>query len=246
MFKVLVNSRRVILLGFIAVFGYNLSAVCNDNIGLSAIQHLIGDADTNCVSIDVLEQPFYASITFVQVDTGCSESSNPTPGYLPLRIAFDSSGNEYRLFGFELDQYRELVSEHAVEVEIGNVYELGKFYLEITQVYSFYDYYFISGTNQLLRINRENAQLWSETESEFRSRAARVERAVNKAARNWNFNEICYDMATNQFTVDYYIWYSNTGVVRHFSLSISNEGVCNIIRNEVVAEKIGFYDRTQR
>lgn len=199
----------------------------------------------DCITETSIAQTFFAQLNFIRLDTGCSESFNPVPGYRPIRIAVDSSGRIFQLFGSDSSQFNEMLRTHPVTIGIDNAFRFGQLYIDIALLFDPYGYQYVSSSEDLLKLNREDVEMWIDP-NVFKKMSRAIDSATVDLCKRLNFRLLEYDRIDECFMVDYYVWYDDSGDLRHVRLSISRQGVCFVKEDEVVATKIGYYDPIHR
>ena len=223
-----------------------LCTVLDTDASRSAVEPYVETVDERCVSVTDIPQDFFAEVTFLNIDTGC------VPGMLhdfskrPLRIAFDSGGQSYRLFNFADCEFNTLVEDHPPQVDSQNIYEYGRFFLNVTQIYAYSerDYTIIESSGQLKTVNREHYR-WSMvlTDHEFEARSRQIDSRISCLATLLDAPRVDSDSLRGGWSIHYYVWYARSGDLRMITLSIAPDFRCWVDCDEIIAQQIGYYLR---
>jgi len=232
-----------------------LSGVVTDVRLQKIIVDLLHPSSMESVEIDSIPQPYFEDLTFFKVDTGRiyvdSEGSHyvhPIHRYESIRIAVDADGRVYKLFGLDTLEFDKLIHRYpvsGVDLDIVNVHDYGRFYIEMTMISSLRgDFYFVEGLHSFVDFNRK---LMLDEYSRFiGKRLEELESRMSELAPRLNFDLIRFDRSVRSYIVDYYIWFYGSGNLRHVSLRIDVDGACSVATDEILAERLGAYDSIRK
>lgn len=188
---------------------------------------------------DEINQYYFEDVIFYEIDTNSHISTGSN--YSVLKVAVDDDNYIYKISGFNLDEYNKLVKKHPVVIDNHSVMLYGRFYLDlISTEYSNNKYYilnldnFIKYSYSIMKdsINLHPQKIW-ETEK------SKITQCLNK----YDLNLIKYFPANSLFIMDYFIWSENDGNITKVSLSISEDGICEILDKDIICNDIGYWSK---
>jgi len=218
-----------------------LSMNCHPPVDV--IKEYIAAPDSSCLSIRVIDQPFFPDVCFYDLDTQCYYSMPPEKPPASLRLGIDSLGNVFRVFGFDESDYEQLVTDHPVRLTVETVYDYGRWYLDLTFIDEFEPYYFVTDLDSLLELNRrlllDAPRNWSTRERERHWRE--VEKSLRSVCDTLNLKYTIFDREESVYRLDYYVWYEDDGRLEHIDLALRESGHCQIDGWTTLAEHVGYY-----
>ena len=211
----------------------------------AVVKSLYPDVSEQCIVMDTISQQYFPELLFLTIDTGCYYSTNPRPGDGPMRLALDPSDRVFRLFNFDSSQFDEMTNTYpltGIDLDPTNVYDYGRFYIEVTLNYSFWSYHYLDGVEDFIELNR--SLMLDDWTVSIGSKLETYRRQIGEIKGRLNFDSTIFDRSTRTFYVDYYIWYEDSGNLRHVRLAIEYSGACSVVTDPVMAEAIGYFDPT--
>lgn len=209
--------------------------------GVDDVESLIGPVDSSCLWIQPYQQSFLADVEMYSVDTGCNDTSLPRPNYKPFRLAVDAQGATYKLFNFSSSEFNDMMTKHPVELIDEDVYDFGRFFLQLTRIYDpFGDTYFISSTAELKTLNKEYTELTTRPD-DFKIRSERIERIIDSVCAHLDFDRVVHGTEQNTYEVDYYTWQLQLGELRNITLTLTSRGIASIRSDTVITTHLGYY-----
>lgn len=221
----------------------------------SIIVDLLHPGSLEQVEIDTVQQSYFEDLTFLEIDTGVvyrdSDGSyyvHPIYPFKPIRIAVDADGRVYKLFGFDTLDFEKLIYRYppaGISLDVSSLYDYGRFFIEIT-IISRLDgnHHFVEGTNWFVELNRK--MMIDDFTRFISKRLQELEERMKELSPVLNFDTLKFDRRTNNFIVDYYIWFESNGDFRHVSLRIELDGACYVLKDEVLAQQLGAYEAIRR
>ncbi|MEW6411482.1 MAG: hypothetical protein AB1483_03305 [Candidatus Zixiibacteriota bacterium] len=196
-----------------------------------------------------VDQPFFEDVVFVDIDTFVT-FIHPTPrSEIPLRIGIDKAANVYRLFGFDTNQYNDIIASEPLSLGADQIRPYGEFYLDLTQLWDPFDYMFIASIESFIAENRrrmveaesgdsgydcDRCPKWDELEAQIRAMLAGVV-----------LDSVVWSEKDSVYEAEYIAWGETTGALRYFRLMVHPNGRCVIARDSLWSESFGYYYKYQ-
>jgi hypothetical protein len=185
-----------------------------------------------------IPQYFFDDIVFFEIDTA-TEMIHPRPlSKREFRVAIDRNLDVFTIVGPDSNAYNEVVSRYPIRITLDNVYGYGRWYIELCYLY--HDEYFFSSANDFIELQRGMAL--SDIDSDHPEKNIEdEERQYRVLCEAFNFNRIIHNRESESFLCDYFLWERFTGNILHYQVDISEEGICELLLQEVAAEGIGYW-----
>jgi hypothetical protein len=248
--ELIVNARLLTCL-FVTILSWTNSR----DVPVKDILSVLGSTDTASVSTRIIPQEYFPQVKFVTIDTGFVKTDSfgrdlyaPEPGYVPMRIALDSSDRIFPLFGFPKCSFNDLVDAHPPDLKPNELYEYGRFFVRLTNIYTYpsdsSEFCFIVNVDQLKSMNRDNIHYFG-TDPDFGNwdkKSRIIDSRIDSLAGILDVPHLSLDSTTGHYDADYFVWYLRTGVLREFSVQITTTGDCSMLRDTVAVDHVGYYD----
>lgn len=218
-------------------------AVPQRTSNLDVISELLPSVRPECLWVDTIPQAYFPELLFLRIDTGCYNSMNPRPSYRPMRIALDTTSQVYKLSNLDSMQYDEMATSYPVsgaDLDVESIFEYGRFFIELTLNYSFYEYHYIESVNAFIELNR--ALMIDDRARSIKRQMEEFESQIRQISEELNFSWTIFDRSTRSYALDYYIWYQHSGDFRHIRLNIEQGGNCQVLVDSVLVHGVGYYD----
>lgn len=203
------------------------------------VTEYLGLQDSHCLSIEEINQHFFRDIRFYEVDNQCIGEVPPTEPFEPVYLAIDPTDQVYSIFGQKLSALGSLVEHYPLRLKKSEIRDYGWFVVAVTRTGRWGEYYPMTDLRNFLAMNR---RLFStQTTSPSLKEWNRIESQVTAFCDSLNLNQVRYDSSSNQYDSDYYIWYELGGDVVRVSLSISSNGMWEVISDTLVAQEVGCW-----
>lgn len=191
--------------------------------------------ETSDITFDLYRQTFFEDVSFWEIDTLTTVSTSTLDSIPNLVLAIDKNANIFSISGFEKNNFDSLVYYNNPDIYMKNLKSYGKFYLEITSQFNFSYNYFISNHFDFVKLTDELFDIRYGYVNPNREKEQKI-------VKNLNFEDIIYyDPNEKKYSISYYIWNESKGNIQKYVMDITEDGYCEIVRQEETVKKIGCW-----
>jgi hypothetical protein len=189
---------------------------------------------------DTVSQRWWGNVAIIEVVPSQSISEPPPDSLGRFRVAIDDLGRSYRLWGYPRNDFNRLLSDHPLNLKSGQLRSFGEFYLRSVCYFDWGRIYFVTNTQDLLRVNRSLLDKGKdlppgETWDSIHNRIVSI-------CRDQPFHRV--EQATDglSWLVDFLVWRWGCGDLDHYRLRIWKDGCCEVVESGTVAHKLGLWE----
>lgn len=202
------------------------------------VQHL--SFKKNVPRCTIIPQPYFRNTTFWSLDTVYSITMPDDIMRPAIRVGVSSDTTVYSIFGFDIDQFNDLIVQSNIRISATNAYDYGRFFLDLHRDIDQDFRYYATNVDDLVSFNRQ-IMVDSLQYSHQSKTISGVEQRIRKLLSPFQLGKIHYNIKDGTFRITYIVWDHYLGLLHRFELSIGRNGVCNLELSELIAEDVGYW-----